>query len=1231
VTAKSRVRRLWLLVGLLVARRAAADGAFPDSMALFAPADRPHTLLLATNFGLVTSDDDGTSWQLVCEQAIAPLVTGYQESAPPDDTLYAMTPSGLFFSADRGCSWQASGGHVAGAPIADIFPDPDDPTQLYSIAHLDDGSAAGVQAVLRSSDGGKSFVDAPLYTAPAGVSLTGVESARAAPRPLYLTMFAYPPLTPIVARAAHGVVAASAFEIFDESAYFASAAYLAAVDPVDPEVLYLRLRGNTGDALAISRDHGATIATVVPLGGRMTSFLRRQSGTLLVGSDNRASLRSSDGGKTFAPWAGAPHVRTLAERGDRLYVVGDDARDGFAIAFSDDEGGHWQPLLHFRDITGPLACGDLPATCAGPWAALKALFDQPAAGADAGATVPVDAGSVAPPSSPGSASGCGCSIGAAGDRFAAGDASTAGDRSAAARAAGLAALLSLILAGARAPRPRTSGPASLTPIRRRRRCSMRQLRSTAPWMVAAASAALCLLLLVAGCAAAGGRTDPGGDGGAGHNGDGGGGGVGGNGDGGPIIPGRLTISPIDQVVAVTGAGPTPTLQFIAALDHQTVPANWTIDRGELGNIDGSGLFTPGNVGGKGHIIATYGADNASTSITVQLSLTQLGDPNHDSPPPIGPGGYQGVGGDGPGGTPSDTQRGTLEGTPTPDGNVEITYPYDGTVWPRGLLPPLIQWNAGSHHFDSAYISFHEEHYDYKGFFTANKPSGFVNLPIPALPWKQLTYSNRGEDVNVKIVFAEGTHAYGPYTLKWRIAPATLKGTIYYNSYGTYLVKNSGTDGLDYSGKQYGAATLAIKPGADAPVKVAGVDSISAVGDGRGCRVCHTVAANGKALVTQGSNIDATDYNATYYVDLLNDTTNGAGTKLATDRLVYPALYPDASMLFASSGGYVGFGYDNVAQSGLYKLPAGTLLTTTKGLPSGFQATLPVFSPDGKHLAFNFWSGSFAGGPSGDQRSLALLDFDAGNTTFSNARIAYTPAGIQPVTFSSFLPDSSGVVFQVETDNPSETWGGTWLKDKAEIWWHNLKSGENYKLSNLNGVNLPSSALHPPGQDAQVNYEPTINPIASGGYAWVVFTSRRLYGNVATLDPWLSDPKEYDATTGVTDKKLWVAAIDLHADEIGTVMDPSHPAFYLPAQEIHAGNSRGFWTPDPCHQNGASCETGDECCGGYCQNKGGMLVCSPDKPPCAAEFEKCDITADCCGAADGIECVNHICTQSVPIS
>jgi hypothetical protein len=158
----------------------------------------------------------------------------------------------------------------------------------------------------------------------------------------------------------------------------------------------------------------------------------------------------------------------------------------------------------------------------------------------------------------------------------------------------------------------------------------------------------------------------------------------------------------------------------------------------------------------------------------------------------------------------------------------------------------------------------------------------------------------------------------------------------------------------------------------------------------------------------------------------------------------------------------------------------------------------------------------------------------------------------------------------------------------------------------------------------------MNPIPSGGYVWVVFTSRRMYGNVATLAPSTSDPRNYDFRniSNYTTKKLWVAAIDLNAAP-GT--DPSHPAFYLPGQEIRAGNSRGFWTTEPCRADMIGCESGDECCGGYCQPSGdGGLACTSTPPVCANTSEKCTTDADCCPVPEGpVACVGGYCSLSVP--
>jgi hypothetical protein len=143
----------------------------------------------------------------------------------------------------------------------------------------------------------------------------------------------------------------------------------------------------------------------------------------------------------------------------------------------------------------------------------------------------------------------------------------------------------------------------------------------------------------------------------------------------------------------------------------------------------------------------------------------------------------------------------------------------------------------------------------------------------------------------------------------------------------------------------------------------------------------------------------------------------------------------------------------------------------------------------------------------------------------------------------------------------------------------------------------------------------------------------MYGNVAsglqstsTTSGCQGGCGPYDVGNGTypVNKKLWVAAIDLHPTP---GKDPSHPAFYLPAQELNAPNMRGYWVPNPCEADGMSCSTGDECCGGFCQQgTGGALMCTSQKPSCSAQYDKCASTADCCGAGQGFTCINHVCSR-----
>jgi hypothetical protein len=154
-------------------------------------------------------------------------------------------------------------------------------------------------------------------------------------------------------------------------------------------------------------------------------------------------------------------------------------------------------------------------------------------------------------------------------------------------------------------------------------------------------------------------------------------------------------------------------------------------------------------------------------------------------------------------------------------------------------------------------------------------------------------------------------------------------------------------------------------------------------------------------------------------------------------------------------------------------------------------------------------------------------------------------------------------------------------------------------------------------DYRLNYFPSVAPTQAGGYTWVIFTSRRMFGNVAYDDPWDAAPGQ-SCNSGVPPtKKLWVAAVDSNWTP-GT--DPSHPAFYLPGQELAAANADGDWVTSPCSGVNAACGSDDDCCnatGPSATHECRIVSTSPVartcqlKTACSNIGAACTTSAQCC--------------------
>ncbi|MEZ4367082.1 MAG: hypothetical protein R2939_12485 [Kofleriaceae bacterium] len=611
-----------------------------------------------------------------------------------------------------------------------------------------------------------------------------------------------------------------------------------------------------------------------------------------------------------------------------------------------------------------------------------------------------------------------------------------------------------------------------------------------------------------------------------------------------------------------------------------VTATWEVDDVQIGVIDGAGLYrASGWVAGLARVTARYGANEASTTVRVRVAI-------------VDPGGAR-------------TPRCAICSTAAAPrirpsaGSTRTIAPCSRAGWPRrcsstpAAPPPRC---------------------------ASPPPRRGLQLRRPCRRDQpgQLDPARRhlagvdavagaGQDVVVDATKVVGTAVTGPTTQTWRVAQGDLKGIIYYNSYNSPLTGGAG-------------GVLRVRPGGTAEVVQAG------------CSVCHSVSANGNVMVSgvswgSGNPLDSRSF------DL--DASGGSATRFTDPegkKWAFAALTPDGAYALgngvpASGPGIRGLG--GAFASRLYDTTTGAEVLAPSFTSQITYALTPAFSPDGTKLTFNWQQG--------DGRTLAVMDVDLAQTppAFGTVATAVTAAsGV--VGWPSFIPDSGGIVYQAGNKFDTETGSAAELRlvvlgaTPAE----NLIS----PLAALNGRDATGVSILPGGEaeDNNRSYEATILPIPVGGYYWAMFTSRRTYGH--TLGPGGTVANSADEfVENSPRKKLWVAAIDLdYATKVAAGVDPSHPALYLPGQELGAGNMRAYAAMEPCRDLGATCESGADCCDGFCRpvdvdGEGNpILACVEPPPGCANVDETCATDGDCCGVLEGATCINNRCATAPPI-
>ncbi len=389
---------------------ARANGRFPQaSQLVIDPEDAAH-LVARTTYGVVQSIDGGLSWRWTCESAV-----GYSGRFDPaiaiasGGALVAALPGGLSRTTDRMCTWERAADPLAGHYVIDVAVDRTDAAHVVAIAAALDTTQIGFQATYAEShDAGRTWT-VPGALLPEDFAPATVDVAPSRPQRIYASGVGAFPLFGVIARSDDGGVTwtSSSFGMGG-----ARAPYIAAVDPVDADKVYLRLESDTGDRLAVSSNGGTTWRDVFTASASLLGFALSPDGSrVAVGGPSDGVWVASTTDLAFTKKS-AIATRCLTWTREGLYACGTEPADGFTIGLSHDDGASFAPTYRGRDLA-ELACAPSTttgATCATDWPAVAATLGQTDAGSEAGADAATDASAPdangAAPSGVSAAGGC---------------------------------------------------------------------------------------------------------------------------------------------------------------------------------------------------------------------------------------------------------------------------------------------------------------------------------------------------------------------------------------------------------------------------------------------------------------------------------------------------------------------------------------------------------------------------------------------------------------------------------------------------------------------------------------------------------------------------------------------------------------------------------------------------------------------------------------------------------
>jgi hypothetical protein len=385
-----------------VSGTALANGRYPIANQLVVSPGDAKRLVLRTTFGLVSSQDQGKTFQWVCEKA-----AGFVNNEDPpievtqDSSILVASSQALNVSHDGGCGWQTALDELS---IIDADVDASQPKRAVAVAslYMNGKTSSGLEETL---DNGATWatLGVPFDGLPATVAIAPSQPTR-----IYASGTAITDLTPLISRSDDNGAHWQSYPLSMEQI---TVPFLAAVDPAHPEVVYVRAPTAAGtDVLVVSSDSGQHFKTIFKAKGGLYGFALSPDGTqVAVGGPSDPLSVASAQDYTFKP-VSALLPLCLKWSAAGLYACADEAKAEFSLGLSVDAGVTFKALFRKPALT-LLACPTSTQTgqyCPQAWVGQQATLGidagAPQSGgsggataleSDAGATEPPDGGAVA--------------------------------------------------------------------------------------------------------------------------------------------------------------------------------------------------------------------------------------------------------------------------------------------------------------------------------------------------------------------------------------------------------------------------------------------------------------------------------------------------------------------------------------------------------------------------------------------------------------------------------------------------------------------------------------------------------------------------------------------------------------------------------------------------------------------------------------------------------------------